>query len=188
MPKRPAQSITAPSPLPVAELSDAELKLVAGGGGALGGVIGSSPAPAPLGSKGGICEQTFGEAGVSTPQEARDRVRKLIADGADFIKICTGGGVIGTRNDSDSVEMPQEVVDAIVAEAHKRGKKVAAHAQGPNAIRAAANAGVDSIEHGGFIDEDAARLLAQKHIVLVPTLARIMRDTPRRLVAMDEAS
>lgn len=130
-------------------------------------------ARAGIGSKGGICEQTFGEAGVSTPDEARARVRKLIGDGADFIKICTGGAVIGTKADSETVEMTQDVIDAVVSEAHKRGKKVAAHAQGPAAIRAAANAGVDSIEHGGLIDEDAARLLAQKHIVLVPTLARI---------------
>lgn len=130
-------------------------------------------ARAGIGSKGGICEQTFGEAGVSTPDEGRQRVRKLIADGADFIKICTGGGVIATMKEAEATEMPQDVINAIVDEAHKAKRKVAAHAQGPGAIKAAANAGVDSIEHGGLIDEDSARLLAQKHIVLVPTLARI---------------
>ena len=126
-----------------------------------------------IGSKGGVCEQTFGEPGVSTPEEGREKVRKLIADGADFIKICTGGGVIGRPADAAVTEMPQEVITAIVDEAHKQKRRVAAHAQGPAAIRAAANAGVDSIEHGGLIDDDTARLLAEKRIVLVPTLARL---------------
>ena len=126
-----------------------------------------------IGSKGGVCEQTFGEPGVSTPAEAREKVRKLIADGADFIKICTGGGVIGRPADAAVTEMPQEVIAAIVDEAHKQKRRVAAHAQGPAAIRAAADAGVDSIEHGGLIDDDTARLLAEKRVVLVPTLARL---------------
>jgi imidazolonepropionase-like amidohydrolase len=129
-----------------------------------------------IGAKGGVCEQTFGTPGVSTPDEARTRVRELIEQGADFIKICTGGGVIGRAADAAATEMPQDVIDAIVSEAHARNKRVAAHAQGPAAIRAAANAGVDSIEHGGLIDGDAARLLAQKRIPLVPTLARLGRN------------
>ena len=129
-----------------------------------------------IGSKGGVCEQTFGESGVSTVEEARARVRKLVAEGADFIKICTGGGVIGTRADAATTEMSTEVVAAIVDEARRNSKKVAAHAQGPEAIRLAAEAGVDSIEHGGFIDDDTARLLATKRIPLVPTLARLAQN------------
>lgn len=133
-------------------------------------------ARAGIGAKGGICEQTFGEAGIETPEEGRARVQKLVADGADFIKICTGGGVIGRRTDAEVTEMSPETIGAIVTEAHRLGRKVAAHAQGPAAILAAALAGVDSIEHGGFIDEDAARILAEKHIVLVPTLARLAQN------------
>jgi imidazolonepropionase-like amidohydrolase len=133
-----------------------------------------------VGGKGGVCEQTFGEPGVATPDEGRAKVRKLIADGADFIKICTGGGVIGRAADAATTEMPQEVADAIVAEAHAQKRRVAAHAQGPDAIRAAANAGVDSIEHGGLIDDETARLLARKHVVLVPTLARLARNPKLR--------
>ena len=75
--------------------------------------------------------------------------------------------------------MSQEVIDAIVAEAHQRKVRVAAHAQGSAAIRAAAAAGVDSIEHGGLIDDEAARMLAAKQIPLVPTLARIRNDELR---------
>lgn len=132
-----------------------------------------------IGSVGGICEATFGDPGVSTPQEGRQRVAKLIGEGADFIKICTGGGVVGRAADAETTEMSQEVIDAIVAEAHKRKVHVAAHAQGSAAIRAAAAAGVDSIEHGGLIDDEAARMLAAKQIPLVPTLARIRNEELR---------
>jgi imidazolonepropionase-like amidohydrolase len=87
--------------------------------------------------------------------------------------------VVGQPADVNATEMAPDVIAAIVAEAHRQGKRVAAHAQGPAAIRAAANAGVDSIEHGGLIDDDAARLLAQKKISLVPTLARLTDATVR---------
>jgi imidazolonepropionase-like amidohydrolase len=129
-----------------------------------------------IGSKGGICEATFGEPGVDSPDEARMRVQQLVAKGADFIKICTGGGVIGGPAQVAATEMKPEVIRAIVIEARKHGRKVAAHAQGPDAIRNAANAGVDSIEHGGLIDEATARLLAEKRIPLVPTLARLAQN------------
>ncbi|MFL6246975.1 MAG: amidohydrolase family protein [Thermoanaerobaculia bacterium] len=139
-----------------------------------------------IGSPGGVCEKTFGEAGVATPDDARQRVRKLIGEGADFIKICTGGGVVGRPVDAAVTEMSQETIDAIVDEAHRAGRKVAAHAQGADAIRAAVNGGVDSVEHGGLIDDDTARLMAAKHVPLVPTLARlknpkIMEDTFARV-------
>jgi imidazolonepropionase-like amidohydrolase len=126
-----------------------------------------------IGSPGGVCEATFGELGVATPDAARERVRKLIGEGADFFKICTGGGVIGRPVDAEKTEMSQETIDAIVDEAHRAGRRVAAHAQGAAAIRAAVNGGVDSIEHGGLIDDDTAKLMAAKHVPLVPTLARI---------------
>jgi imidazolonepropionase-like amidohydrolase len=126
-----------------------------------------------IGSPGGVCAATFREAGVATPDEARQRVRKLIGEGADFIKICTGGGVVGRPADATATEMSQETIDAIVDEAHRAGRRVAAHAQGADAIRAAVNAGADSIEHGGLIDDDTARLMASKRVPLVPTLARL---------------
>lgn len=132
-----------------------------------------------IGAPGGVCEATFGEAGVATPEDARQRVRKLIGEGADFIKICTGGGVVGRPVDAATTEMSQETIDAIVDETHHAARKVAAHAQGAGAIRAAVNAGVDSIEHGGLIDEDTARLMASKRVPLVPTLARLQNPKIR---------
>jgi imidazolonepropionase-like amidohydrolase len=133
-------------------------------------------ARAGLGAKGGICESTFGAPGVDSPDEARMRVQQLVANGADLIKICTGGGVIGRPAENAATEMKPEVIRAIVIEAHRLGRKVAAHAQGPEAIRAAALGGVDSIEHGGLIDDDAARVLAERRIPLVPTLARLAQN------------
>jgi len=132
-----------------------------------------------IGAKGGVCEATFGEAGVETADEARERVRKLIGEGADFIKICTGGGVIGRAPDAEKTELTPEAIAAIVDEAHRAQRHVAAHAQGPAAIRAAVNGGVDSIEHGGLIDEEAARLMASKRVSLVPTLARLQNAALR---------
>lgn len=126
-----------------------------------------------IGAPGGVCERTFGAPGVVNADAARERVAQLITDGAQLIKICTGGDVYGRPADIDNVEMSAETVAAIVEEAHRRGVRVAAHAQGPRAIRVAAQAGVDSIEHGSLIDAGAAALLAAKGIVLVPTLARL---------------
>lgn len=132
-----------------------------------------------IGAKGGVCEATFGEAGVTTADEARERVRKLIGEGADLIKICTGGGVVGRPADVEKTELTPEVIAAIVDEAHRAKRHVAAHAQGPAAIRAAVNGGVDSIEHGGLIDEETAHLMAAKRVALVPTLARLQNAKVR---------
>jgi imidazolonepropionase-like amidohydrolase len=81
--------------------------------------------------------------------------------------------VAAAPDDEASVEMPTETVAAIVAEAHRLGLKVAAHAQGPAAVTAAVRAGVDSIEHGSLLDETAARLMAERGTWLVPTLYRL---------------
>jgi imidazolonepropionase-like amidohydrolase len=132
-----------------------------------------------IGSRGGVCEATFGETGVDTIDEARQRVRKLIGEGADLIKICTGGGVIGRPADAEKTELSPDVIAAIVDEAHRAGRKVAAHAQGAAAIAAAVNGGVDSIEHGALIDDATARLMAAKHVSLVPTLARLQNPKLR---------
>ena len=157
--------------------ADVELRAAIEAGRVLGPRM--AIARAGIGAKGGVCEATFGDAGVETAEEARERVRKLIGEGADLIKICTGGGVIGRPPDLEKTEMSAEVIAAIVDEAHRANHPVAAHAQGPAAIRAAVNGGVDSIEHGGLIDEETARLMAEKHTVLVPTLARLQNPQLR---------
>jgi imidazolonepropionase-like amidohydrolase len=112
-------------------------------------------------------------AAVADEASGRARVLEQIASGADVIKVCAGGGVVAAKRDAETLELSEEIMMAIVDEAHAAGRKVAAHAQGPRAIIAAARAGVDSIEHGGLLDEAAANELRERKVVLVPTLARI---------------
>ncbi len=131
-------------------------------------------AGAPLGFKGGVCAQVFPGQGVfSTVDEALAHVRKLAASGASWVKICAGGGVVPGPDDEATVEVPPEMLAAIVGEAHKLKLKVAAHAQGPAAIAAAVRAGADSIEHGSLVDETAAKLMVERGTWLVPTFYRL---------------
>ena len=133
-----------------------------------------------LGTPGGICPQTFGPAGeVTTPEQAREKVRQQVKERhSAVIKICTGGGVVAGEGDAETVELEGETLRAVIDEAHKLGVPVAAHAQGPRAIRNAIEAGVDSIEHGSLIDAELAALMRQKRIALVPTLARLAGKRP----------
>jgi len=127
-----------------------------------------------LGAKGGICDQTFaGEGAVETVEEAKALVDKLATEKVDFIKICAGGRVVATEQDSSVKEMPDSLVEAIVKTAHSHGLKVASHAQGPDAILQSVRAGVDSVEHGGLINAEAAALMKEHHTFLVPTLYRL---------------
>ena len=131
-------------------------------------------AGAPLGFAGGVCAQVFPGSGVySTQEQALAHVRKLAAAGAAWVKVCSGGGVVPGPDDESVVEGSPEVMAAIVAEAHRLGLKVAAHAQGPAAITAAVRAGVDSIEHGSLVDEAAAKLMVERGTWLVPTFYRL---------------
>jgi imidazolonepropionase-like amidohydrolase len=89
--------------------------------------------------------------------------------GADVIKIAASGGVL---SETDPVDVPQltlEEMTAIISEAHKWRRKVAAHCHGDAAARIAIQAGVDSIEHGSFLTEDTLKLMKSKGIYLVPT-------------------
>jgi imidazolonepropionase-like amidohydrolase len=98
---------------------------------------------------------------VSGPEEARRAVRQALYDGADCIKVIVD---VGPR-----VLAPDEL-SAIVAEAHRAGRKVAAHVASDAAARAAAVSGVDSIEHGYGLPDDVLRMMAAKRIFLVPTI------------------
>jgi imidazolonepropionase-like amidohydrolase len=114
----------------------------------------------PWGPIEGIC---------SGPEECREAVRYQMKWGADVIKIAASGGVL---SESDPVDVPQltpEELAAIVSEAHKWNRKVAAHCHGDAAARLAIAAGVDSIEHGSFLTEDTLKLMKQKGVYLVPT-------------------
>lgn len=105
--------------------------------------------------------------------ECRRAVRTAIRAGADFIKICTTGGVGSMRDHPQDAHYTDREIAAIVDEAHRAGRKVAAHAQGKAGILAAVRAGVDSIEHGYYLDDECARALLDHHTWLVPTCALV---------------
>jgi imidazolonepropionase-like amidohydrolase len=128
-----------------------------------------------IGIKGGHCDENLLPAdmnvtarGVATgPWEARGKVREAAKYGADVIKICASGGVLSKGDQPGAPEFTPEELQAIVQEAHKLGRKVAAHAHGAEAIRDAITAGVDSIEHASLIDDEGIKLAKQKGTYLV---------------------
>jgi len=136
-----------------------------------------------LGSTGGHCDDEdsfrhglFGhESGVedgviNTPEDARRAVRFNIKYGADVIKTCASGGVLSPTDDVDVPQLTQAELDALVDEAHTQRRKAAAHAHGAEAAKRAIRAGIDSIEHGTFLDDEALRLMKERGTFLVPTL------------------
>lgn len=137
-----------------------------------------------LGSTGGHCDDGAGfrfgvlnhesrpEDGViNSPDEARYAVRFNIKYGADVIKTCASGGVLSPTDDVDAPQLSQAELDALVDEAHALRRKTAAHAHGAEAAKRAIRAGIDSIEHGTFLDDEALRMMHDKGVFLVPTLA-----------------
>jgi imidazolonepropionase-like amidohydrolase len=98
------------------------------------------------------------------------KVRENIKYGADLIKICATGGVLSKGDDPQASQYTLEEMQAIVADAHRLGRKVAAHAHGAQGILWATEAGVDSIEHGSYINDEAIALMKKNGTYLVPTL------------------
>lgn len=98
------------------------------------------------------------------------KTREIIKYGADVIKIAATGGVLSKGDSPGAEQFSDEEINAIVAEAHRLGRKVAAHAHGAAGIKQAVLAGVDSIEHGSFINEEDIHLMKQHGTYLVPTL------------------
>lgn len=107
---------------------------------------------------------------IDSPDEARKAVRQRYKIGADLIKITATGGVMSLAASGDNAQFTAEELDAIVSTASDYGMKVAAHAHGLEGIRRAVEAGVASIEHGTYLDEDVMRLMKRKGVYLVPTL------------------
>ncbi len=103
-------------------------------------------------------------------------VRRDIKFGADWIKLMATGGVMDPISDYRVEELSEEQMAKAVEVAHRAGKKVMAHAEGAEGIKAAVRAGVDSIEHGTVMDEEGARLMEQKGTWLVPTLFCFQHD------------
>src|SRR5262244_1007027 len=103
-------------------------------------------------------------------ENVQHKVREVIKYGADVIKVCATGGVLSLGDNPQHSQFTQAELNAIVADAHRLGRKVAAHAHGAEGIRWAAEAGVDSIEHGSYIDDAAIAAMKQHGTYLVPTL------------------
>jgi imidazolonepropionase-like amidohydrolase len=103
-------------------------------------------------------------------------VRRDIKFGADWIKLMATGGVMDPISDYTVQELSQEQMAKAVEVAHRAGKKVMAHAEGSEGIKAAVRAGVDSIEHGTVLDEEGAALMEQRGTWLVPTLFCFQHD------------
>jgi imidazolonepropionase-like amidohydrolase len=135
-----------------------------------------------LGSTGGHCDVTgfpvgtFGEEPgpergmLHGPDLARQAVRLQVKYGADVIKMCASGGVLSLTDDVSAPQMTDEELAAVMDEAHRLGRKTAAHSHGDLAARAAVRAGVDSIEHGSFLSDETLALMKEKGTYLIPTL------------------
>ena len=98
------------------------------------------------------------------------KVRENIKYGADVIKVCATGGVLSLGDNPQHSQYTLEEMKAIVADSHRLGRRVAAHAHGAEGIRWAAEAGVDSIEHGSYIDDAGIAAMKQHGTYLVPTV------------------
>jgi imidazolonepropionase-like amidohydrolase len=138
-------------------------------------IVASGPA---MGITGGHCDENllppafhFQGGGVADGIEAvQHKVREVIKYGADVIKICATGGVLSKGDDPNASQYTLEEMKAIVADAHRLGRRVAAHAHGAEGVRWASEAGVDSIEHGHLMDDLAIATLKKNGTYLVPTL------------------
>lgn len=122
------------------------------------------------GFKPGLADGDFKTGIADGPEQVRRAVRYQVKYGADVIKTCATGGVLSEGDAVGATQYTYEELKAMVDEAHKLERKVAAHAHGTEGIKIATRAGVASIEHGSFLDEEAAKLMAEKGTYLVPTL------------------
>jgi imidazolonepropionase-like amidohydrolase len=136
-----------------------------------------------LGSTGGHCDDGAGfrygvfgrETGpedgvINTPDQARYAVRFNVKYGADVIKTCASGGVLSPTDDVDVPQLTQAELNALVDEAHTLHRKTAAHSHGAESSKRAILAGIDSIEHGTFLDDADMRMMHDRGTFLVPTL------------------
>lgn len=110
------------------------------------------------------------EGVINGPEEAYKAVRQRYKEGSDLIKITATGGVLSQAKDGANAQFTEEEVKAIVAAAKDYGFKVAAHAHGAEGIKRAVRGGVNSIEHGTFMDDEGMRLMKKNGTWLVPTI------------------
>ena len=107
---------------------------------------------------------------VDGPEAMRRKVRELVRAGADVIKVATTGGVLSPTDDPRHAHFRDDELTALVAEAAAAGRWVMAHAQAADGIKAAVRAGIRSIEHGIYLDDEAIGLMLDRGTWLVPTL------------------
>ena len=107
---------------------------------------------------------------INSPQDAVKAVRMHYKEGDDLIKIMPSGGVLDESASGDNAQLTLEEIRAVVSTAHDYGFTVAAHAHGAEAIRRAVQGGVDSIEHGTFMDAEDMRLMVEHGTWYVPTI------------------
>jgi len=110
---------------------------------------------------------------VDSPDEARKAARYQLKMGADLIKLLATGGVLSGESEVGAAQLTEEEMRAAIMEAHKVGKKAAAHAHGSEGIKNAIRAGVDSIEHGTLLDDECIEMMLERGVFLVPTLSAI---------------
>ncbi len=138
-------------------------------------IVASGPA---IGITGGHCDENLlppafhfqGDGVADGVEGVQHKVREIIKYGADVIKVCATGGVLSKGDDPNASQYTLEEMKAIVADAHRLGRRVAAHAHGAEGVRWASEAGVDSIEHGHLMDDAAVATLKKNGTYLVPTL------------------
>ena len=131
----------------------------------------------PLGITGGHCDNSllpfefhYSAEGVADgPEAVMHKVRETIKYGADVIKFCASGGVFSKGDNPLLEQYSPEEMRVLIAEAHRLGRKVATHAHSAISIKDAVRSGVDSIEHGIFIDDEGIALMKEHHTFLVPT-------------------
>jgi imidazolonepropionase-like amidohydrolase len=133
-----------------------------------------------IGITGGHCDENAYRPGLldgsirdgiaDGTEQVRAAVRYQVKYGADVIKTCATGGVLSEGDAVGATQYTFEEMKAAVEEASKLERKVAAHAHGAEGIKIATRAGVASVEHGSFLDEEGARLMAERGTYLVPTL------------------
>jgi imidazolonepropionase-like amidohydrolase len=159
-----------------------------------------------ISARGGHCDGTAGyrpgllkepgiEEGVADgPDQIRAAVRFNAKHGADVIKVCASGGVLSLSDKVDSPQLTQAELDALVSEAHALGRTAAAHAHGAEAAKRAVRAGIDSIEHGSFVDNEGLDLMKAKgtYLVFTPVLCLNERlkkaGAPANIVAKANAA
>jgi imidazolonepropionase-like amidohydrolase len=108
---------------------------------------------------------------IDSPWDARKAVREEMRDGADCIKVIATGGVLTKGAVPGNAQLLPDELESAISEAHRHGLRVASHAIGAEGIKNALRAGIDSIEHGHMLDDEALGLFKARDAYLVPTLA-----------------